>query len=121
MPRGGLRPSRECSPLAVAHGRSRAATNRPVQGRHRSTRTHMSVNDDRIVIITGGSSGIGRAAARSFAEQGARVVITGRHAATLEEAAGTHPNIVGVVADAAVPDDAARTVAKAVDTWGRLD
>ena len=81
----------------------------------------MSANDDRVVIITGGSSGIGRAAALSFAEQGARVVITGRHAAPLEDAAGMHSNIVGMVADAAVPDDAARTVANAVERWGRLD
>lgn len=81
----------------------------------------MSTNDGRVVIITGGSSGIGRAAALSFAEQGARVVITGRHAAPLEEAAGMHANIVGLVADAAVPDDARFTVAHAIDTWGRLD
>ncbi len=33
---------------------------------------------DKVVIITGGTSGIGRAAARIFAEQGAKIVITGR-------------------------------------------
>jgi len=94
--------------------------NRPVQGR-KSTRTNMSTNDDRVVIITGGSSGIGRAAALIFAEQGARVIITGRHAASLDEAASMHANVVGLVADAAVPGDTARTVARAIDTWGRLD
>ena len=81
----------------------------------------MSVFSDKVIIVTGGSSGIGRAAALNFAEQGAKVVITGRRAAPLEETARLHGNIVGVVADAAAPDDAARTVAKAVDTWGRLD
>jgi NAD(P)-dependent dehydrogenase (short-subunit alcohol dehydrogenase family) len=81
----------------------------------------MSDFSDKVVIVTGGSSGIGRAAALSFAESGAKVVITGRHAAPLEEVAALHGNIVGVVADAAMPDAAARTVGKAIDTWGRLD
>lgn len=81
----------------------------------------MSTRDDKVVIVTGGSSGIGRATALGFAEQGAKVVITGRRAAPLEETAALHANITGVVADAAVPDDAARTVAQTIETWGRLD
>lgn len=32
-----------------------------------------------------------------------------------------HPNIAALVADSAEPDDAARTIAKALDSWGRLD
>jgi NAD(P)-dependent dehydrogenase (short-subunit alcohol dehydrogenase family) len=81
----------------------------------------MSGLNDKVVIVTGGSSGIGRAAALSFAKRGARVIITARHAAPLKETADLHPNIVDLVADAAAPSDAVRTVAKAVDTWGRLD
>lgn len=81
----------------------------------------MSTLKDKVVIVTGGSSGIGRAAALIFARQGARTIITGRRAAPLEEAAATHPNIIGLVADAAAPDDAVRTVARAIDAWGRLD
>jgi NAD(P)-dependent dehydrogenase (short-subunit alcohol dehydrogenase family) len=80
----------------------------------------MSALHDKVVIVTGGSSGIGRAAALSFAGKGAKVVITARRAEPLEAAAADHSNIVGLVEDAA-PDDAVRTVAKAVDTWGRLD
>jgi NAD(P)-dependent dehydrogenase (short-subunit alcohol dehydrogenase family) len=81
----------------------------------------MSALNDKVVIATGGSSGIGRAAALSFAEQGAKVLITGRRAVPLEETAAEHPDIVSLVADVAAPDDAVRTIAKAVDTWGRLD
>jgi NAD(P)-dependent dehydrogenase (short-subunit alcohol dehydrogenase family) len=79
----------------------------------------MSALHEKVVIVTGGSSGIGRAAALSFAEQGAKVLITGRRAVPLEETAAEHSNIVGLVADAAAPADAVRTIAKAVDTWGR--
>jgi NAD(P)-dependent dehydrogenase (short-subunit alcohol dehydrogenase family) len=81
----------------------------------------MSALHDKVVIVTGGSSGIGRAAALSFAREGAKVVITGRRAAPLEATVADHPDMIGLVADAAAPDDAVRTIAKAVDTWGRLD
>ena len=41
----------------------------------------MSALNEKVVIVTGGSSGIGRAAALRFAALGAKVVITGRRAA----------------------------------------
>jgi NAD(P)-dependent dehydrogenase (short-subunit alcohol dehydrogenase family) len=73
----------------------------------------------KVVIVTGGSSGIGRAAALGFAVQGAKVLVTARRAAPLDEAAvAAHPNIACVVADAAAPDDAVRTVARAVGSLG---
>jgi len=81
----------------------------------------MPAHDERVVIVTGGSSGIGRAAALSFAGQGAKVLVTGRQAAPVEEIAGSHPDIFGMVADVATPEDAARTVAKAVELWGGVD
>lgn len=81
----------------------------------------MSTLNDKVVIITGGSSGIGRAAALSFAKQGAKVLITGRRVGPLDETARIYPNIVGLVADAERPNDTAGVVTKAVDLWGRLD
>jgi NAD(P)-dependent dehydrogenase (short-subunit alcohol dehydrogenase family) len=74
-----------------------------------------------VVIITGGSSGIGREAALSFAAMGARVLITGRRAPSLDEVAKDQPNIETLVADTAEPKDASRTIARAIELWGRLD
>lgn len=81
----------------------------------------MSPLNDKVVIITGGSSGIGRAAALDFANRGAKVIVTGRRAGMLDGVVAEHPGLVGVVADVAEPQDAERTVATAIDMWGRLD
>ncbi|MFL6307383.1 MAG: SDR family NAD(P)-dependent oxidoreductase [Candidatus Sulfotelmatobacter sp.] len=76
---------------------------------------------DKVVIVTGGSSGIGRSAALQFAALGAHVLITGRRAARLDEAARDHPNIDAMVADTSRPEDALRTILNVIERWGRLD
>jgi NAD(P)-dependent dehydrogenase (short-subunit alcohol dehydrogenase family) len=76
---------------------------------------------DKVLVVTGGSSGIGRSAALQFANVGARVLITGRQVDRLEQAAAGHPNIEVVVADVSRPEDASRTISKAIKRWGRLD
>ena len=75
----------------------------------------------KVIIVTGGSSGIGRAAALRFAGKGDKVLITGRRAGPIEDTVAEHENIVGLVADAASAEGAKQTVAKAVDLWGRVD
>ncbi len=77
--------------------------------------------EKQIALITGGSTGIGAAAARQFAEAGAKVLITGRHENTLRESASRHPNIAYLVADVAKPADAARSVDEVKTRFGRLD
>lgn len=81
----------------------------------------MSSLKDKVVIITGGGSGIGWAAASRLATLGARVLITGRRPTSLAEAARDHANIESLVADVGVAEDAVRTISKAIELWGRLD
>jgi len=75
----------------------------------------------KVVIVTGGSSGIGWSAALQFATSGAHVLITGGRAVRLDEAAKDHPNIETIVADTSHPEDAIRTISRAIERWGRLD
>jgi NAD(P)-dependent dehydrogenase (short-subunit alcohol dehydrogenase family) len=76
---------------------------------------------NKVVIVTGGSSGIGLAAARKFAAAGARVVITGRRASALDAVVSRNPNLAALAADASRPEDVERTIGHTVDRFGRLD
>jgi len=59
------------------------------------------------VLITGGSHGIGLALAQRYARRGARVMVTGRHATTLDRAARDNPGLETFVSD--IADPASRT------------
>jgi NAD(P)-dependent dehydrogenase (short-subunit alcohol dehydrogenase family) len=77
------------------------------------------------IVITGGTTGIGRATTKLLAERGADVLICGRHQPELEEAlqaaAGRQGRVRGMVADIATPDGAAELFAEVDRTLGRLD
>lgn len=74
-----------------------------------------------IALVTGGSTGIGRAIAAKLAQDGFSVVITGRNEASLQEAAAQHDNISFVVADVTKAEDVDRTLSEVQDRHGRLD
>ncbi len=81
--------------------------------------------DGKVALITGGGTGIGAACARTFAQEGATVVLTGRRKDVLEKvvkeiekAAGRALAVAGSVTDEAHASSAA---AQAVHTFGKLD
>ena len=80
----------------------------------------------KVAVITGGSEGIGKAAARSLGREGARVIVCARRADVLERAVGevteeTGAEIVPVVADVSRAPDVERVINSAVERFGRLD
>ncbi len=77
---------------------------------------------DKVVLVTGGSSGLGLAIAREFVEQGARVVITGRRQEQLDEAlAGLGDKAVAMTADVSNATDLAGLFSRIESLHGRID
>jgi NAD(P)-dependent dehydrogenase (short-subunit alcohol dehydrogenase family) len=82
---------------------------------------------DRVALVVGGGTGIGRACAQRLTGRGVAVMLTGRRADRLEEAAGEierareGARIAWRSADAGVFDEAEATVAATVERLGRID
>ncbi len=75
---------------------------------------------DQVVLVSGGSRGIGKAIARGFVERGARVVVTGRDRETLQ-AAASEMAATPIVCDVARHEDIERLVAQTLQDLGRID
>ena len=81
---------------------------------------------DKVAIITGGSDGIGKAAAVSMASEGAAVVIVARRQDVLDQAAqeimtATEGQVLSISADVTDPGTAGSIVQETLDKFGRLD
>jgi len=81
---------------------------------------------DKVAIITGGSDGIGKAAAQRLAAEGARAVIVARRPEVLEAAAqdirtATGGVVLPVQGDVTAPETVNRVLEMALDNFGRVD
>ena len=84
----------------------------------------MSVLSGKMVLVTGGGSGIGLAAARAFLEEGARVAITGRDAGKLARAAEGlkgGQRLLHHACDIADPEQVQALVKRVTEQFGPVD
>ncbi|GGF12348.1 2,4-dienoyl-CoA reductase [Halobacillus andaensis] len=82
--------------------------------------------ENQVIIVTGGSSGMGLYMAKRFLEEGASVAITGRNKERLQQAKeqiaqGKEDKLLLIEMDVRKVEDADRMVAETVETFGRID
>ena len=76
--------------------------------------------NNKVAVITGGSSGIGLAIAKRFAQEGAKVAITGRNQQTIDQAlAEIGSNGLGIRGDVSKLDDLTRIYQTVADHLGK--
>lgn len=85
----------------------------------------MQFSSNQVVVVTGASSGVGKAVALAFAAQGASLALVGRDLKTLEAVAREMPDGVGevkcYVADLTAVEDLQKFTARVLADFGRVD
>ena len=80
---------------------------------------------NKVVIVTGASSGIGESVVREFARNGSKVVLAARSevllAAIVKEVIATNGDAFYVVTDVSVEEDCKKLIEKAVEKYGTID
>lgn len=80
---------------------------------------------DKIVLVTGGSNGLGRIIAETFGASGAKIAIAGLEpndvAATAEEMSANGVEVLPIAADVTRPEDAKRIIDETIAKYGALD
>jgi len=80
---------------------------------------------DQVVLVSGGSRGIGRALAEGFAQRDAQVIISGREQSSLDQTAKEISEqarpVRAIVCDVAKPPDVVALVERVVQQFGRID
>jgi len=83
------------------------------------------MNSHRVALVTGGGTGIGKAAAKALLQAGYQVVITGRNLDKLQTAlkdiGGTDANTLAVTSDVGDPDSVQQLFASLKAKFGRID
>lgn len=76
--------------------------------------------ENKVAVVTGGNSGIGYATARELAQQGAKVIITGRNKEAIEKAAA-ELGVTGIVSDQSKLDQIGQLAAETKEKFGKVD
>jgi len=81
--------------------------------------------NERVIVVTGSTRGIGRAIAEAYAKEGARVVICSRQKSAVRQTLQTFEKegwqVSGITIDVSVKGDLEKVFQHAIETWGRID